>query len=112
MRGGVKLLSYPHFSLPEPSYICSGASSPPTVQLSAAVQNIPPLINRCHLPGQSLNPWCPSKSVSNPLPGSPQTLVLWAGNLLHGDVISVVPLPLCRSHLWCLTPVHFFLSAT
>lgn len=38
-------------------------------------------------------------------------MALGAGNLLHRDVISVVLPPLCRSHLWCLTPVCFFLNA-
>lgn len=77
MRGAVKLLSYPHFSLPEPNGQATLVQeSLPTVQLNAAVQNTPMLINRCHLPGQSLNPWCPPKPTSNPFPGSPQTLLL------------------------------------
>lgn len=89
VRGGVRLLSYPRFSLPEPSYICSGVSSPLTVQITA-VQNSPPLTKRSHLPGQSLKPWClHCQCLSNPFPGS----------LLHGDMISAVPLPLYRSHL-------------
>lgn len=54
------------------SCIYLGVSSWLTVQLNATTQNIHPLINCCHLPGQSPDPWCPKKSVPNRLPGSPQ----------------------------------------